>query len=246
MKRVAKWLSSGAMLLLIVMNRGRAAEPSVSIRLGAADAKAAPAKDCCSKTGGGNIDVRQTAPDTVLITMTGAAAAGSNPFSPSQAAFNFDLHQEFSIIFENPKIRTAQLCIQGQVTGVLRCPHKGGAGSNTASAAIHCAGFEGHPLVALCLPAQVVGPKQNLSVHLRERPLCIPIQPGCYTLHQTWSLWASHPSCGFPGKESSSEFAPAPALDPAWISYAEPFHGVAKKDFGFQVIMKVVPVTQGR
>jgi hypothetical protein len=83
-----------------------------------------------------------------------------------------------------------------------------------------------------------------LSVYLRDKPVFVPVLAGCYTLHQTWSLWASHPCGGFPGKESSSEFAPAPALDPAWISYGEPFHGVVKKDFGFQVIMKVAPAPE--
>ena len=32
---------------------------------------------------------------------------------------------------------------------------------------------------------------------------------------------------------------PDPALDPLWISAWEPFHGAAKKDFGFQVTLKV-------
>jgi hypothetical protein len=40
---------------------------------------------------------------------------------------------------------------------------------------------------------------------------------------------------------ASAEFAPDPALDPLWISYWEPFHGAAKKDFGFQLTMKVAP-----
>ena len=35
--------------------------------------------------------------------------------------------------------------------------------------------------------------------------------------------------------------APDPALDPLWISYWEPFHGAVKKDFGFQVTVKVAP-----
>ncbi|HXG12408.1 MAG TPA: hypothetical protein VNK04_21810 [Gemmataceae bacterium] len=37
-----------------------------------------------------------------------------------------------------------------------------------------------------------------------------------------------------------SWFAPA-ALNPAWSSYKEPFYGATKRDFGFQVILKVGP-----
>ena len=56
--------------------------------------------------------------------------------------------------------------------------------------------------------------------------------------HQTFHL-AVRNAHGFCGKASSAEFAPDPALDPLWISYWEPFHGAAKKDFGFQVTLKV-------
>lgn len=37
--------------------------------------------------------------------------------------------------------------------------------------------------------------------------------------------------------------ARGPALDALWISYWEPFHGAIKKDFGFQVTLKVVEDT---
>jgi hypothetical protein len=44
-------------------------------------------------------------------------------------------------------------------------------------------------------------------------------------------------------KRPSAEFAPDPALDPLWISYHEPFHGVKKDSFGFQIILKVAADT---
>jgi hypothetical protein len=46
-----------------------------------------------------------------------------------------------------------------------------------------------------------------------------------------------------PCKAASSELAPDPALDPLWISYWEPFHGIAKKGFGFQVTIKAAEDT---
>jgi hypothetical protein len=64
--------------------------------------------------------------------------------------------------------------------------------------------------------------------------------PGCYTLHQTFSIMATHPCSVLPCKAASAEFAPD-ALDPLWISYWEPFHGAQKKDFGFQVTLRIVP-----
>ena len=64
---------------------------------------------------------------------------------------------------------------------------------------------------------------------------------GKYTLRQQFGVQASHPKKLLPCKAASAEFAPDPALDPLWISALEPFHGAQKKDFGFQVTIKVEP-----
>jgi hypothetical protein len=80
-----------------------------------------------------------------------------------------------------------------------------------------------------------------LSVNCKEGPLWAPAVPGDYKLHQTFFIRATAPHSVVPCKASSAEFAPDPALDPLWISYWEPFHGAIKKDFGFQVILKVIP-----
>ncbi|HKB40135.1 MAG TPA: hypothetical protein VKD72_27115, partial [Gemmataceae bacterium] len=77
-------------------------------------------------------------------------------------------------------------------------------------------------------------------VNDHDGPKKIPVQPGKYVLHQTFTITAES-SC-FLCKRPSAEFAPDPALDPLWISYWEPFHGVIKKDFGFQVTLKVSEV----
>jgi hypothetical protein len=82
---------------------------------------------------------------------------------------------------------------------------------------------------------------ENLSVNDREGPATAPIVPGKYTLHQVFGIAASHPRSLKFCKAASAEFAPDPALDPLWISYWEPFHGASKKDFGFQVTLKVAP-----
>jgi len=53
----------------------------------------------------------------------------------------------------------------------------------------------------------------------------------------------AHPTI-LPTKGPSAEFAPDPAIDPLWLSYKEPFHGAIKKDFGFQIILKVAEETE--
>jgi hypothetical protein len=96
-------------------------------------------------------------------------------------------------------------------------------------------------VVSLCVPDHSVAGGENLSINDHAGPLAVPIRPGHYVLRQTFHIAAAHRRSLWPCKAASAEFAPDPALDPLWISYWEPFHGAAKKDFGFQLILKVAP-----
>ena len=84
---------------------------------------------------------------------------------------------------------------------------------------------------------------ESLAVNDKEGPVGLVVGAGTYCLNQTFRVAASMPKAILPCKGPSAEFAPDPALDPLWISAKEPFRGAAKKDFGFQVIVKVVDDT---
>src|SRR5438093_1422766 len=94
--------------------------PAVTISLGSRQARATPHRQGFTHTGGGNIDVSQASPDTVVITMTGVAVAGPHPCKGSTASLHFDLTQDIEINFEKPDIKQAKLSIEGQVIGLLR------------------------------------------------------------------------------------------------------------------------------
>ena len=96
-------------------------------------------------------------------------------------------------------------------------------------------------LVTVCVPPHLVCDCENLAVNDHDGPRTVPVGPGKYPAHQTFFLSAHSNSLIY--KRPSAEFAPEPALDPLWISYWEPFHGVKKDSFGFQVILKVVADT---
>src|SRR6476619_5010987 len=53
--------------------------PDVSISLNKRTAVATPCRKGCTHTGGGNIDVQQPTPDTIVVTMSGAAVAYGSP-----------------------------------------------------------------------------------------------------------------------------------------------------------------------
>jgi hypothetical protein len=197
-----------------------------------------PQREGFQHTGGGNIDVAQPAPDTVAITMTGVAVAGPHPCKPSVAAMDFDLEQSFEIGLDKPGERKLKLTVEARVIGLLRGPKKGcGVAEESGGQVTVLSGPA--ELVSLAGPAHSVGNGDNLSINDRCGPLSAAVTPGKYTLRQLFRV-AVHHEKGLCGKASSAEFAPDPALDPLWISYFEPFHGAVKKDFGFQVTLKVV------
>jgi hypothetical protein len=187
-------------------------------------------------TGGGNIDVAQPTPDVLIITMTGVAVAGPHPCQDSVAAMDFDLEQVLEIAAPK-EAKNLKLKVEARVIGLLRSPHhsKGVAEESGACAILTCGPVA---LVTVCAPAHSVSGGESLSINDHEGLVVVPVTPGKYTVHQALHIAASNPH-GLIGKAVSAEFAPDPALDPLWISYWEPFHGVAKKDFGFQVVIRI-------
>src|SRR5262249_7420234 len=100
--------------------------PPASIKLGLRHGPAVPARCGHAHTGAGNVDVAQPSPDTVVVTMTGVAAAGANPCKESLAAVSFGLCQDFEVRFDSPKLKKAKLVIEARVIGLLRSACKGG------------------------------------------------------------------------------------------------------------------------
>jgi hypothetical protein len=209
---------------------GAAPAPPVSFTLYERHGHVTPNKGKCTHTGGGLIDVASPSADTVIVSMSGAVVAN--------AEMKFDLEQCFEVNFDDPKMKKAKLLVEGRVIGLLRGEKKGCAEYAEACATVGCAPVE---IVTVCVPTHQACGCDNLSVNDHDGPKAVPIAAGKYTLHQTFTIAAHTDSVVC--KRPSAEFAPDPALDPLWISYREPFHGVKKDTFGFQVILKVVPDT---
>jgi hypothetical protein len=215
--------------------------PPISIVLGSRHGHVTPERYGCTHTGGGNIDVAQPTPDILVVTMTGAAVA-YGALRDATAGQAFDLEQCFELSFDNPKIKKGKLTMEGRVIGLLRSHCNGDAAEYDRA----CAGVTAGPVTVLnlCVPPHSVGGKQNLSVNDHDGPVSVPVTAGKYVYHQTFHVGAMAHKTVLPVKGPSSEFAPDPALDPLWLSYKEPFHGAIKKDFGFQVTLKVAEDTE--
>jgi len=221
--------------------------PAVSIELGPRQAQALPTRSGFNHTGGGNIDVQQSGPDSFVVTMTGVAVAGGCPGKDSVASLAFNLCQDFEISFAKADVKRAKLTIEGRVIGLLRS-HNGGGGTATIACPANARIFlcdsigQGQSLCELTLPGRTASCGENVSVNDKGGPAAVVVPAGKFTLRQEFGVQAFHPKRLLPCKTASAEFAPDPALDPLWISAFEPFHGAQKKDFGFQVIIRASAV----
>jgi hypothetical protein len=215
--------------------------PPISFVLGPRHGHVMPQRHGCTHTGGGNIDVVQPSPDVLVVTMTGAAVA-YGALRDALAAHAFELEQCFELSFDNPKVKKGKLTMEGRVIGLLRshCSHDSAAYDDACAAV----GAESICLLKLCVPPHSVGGKHSLSVNDRDGPYSTPVTAGKYILRQTFRVSAMAHAYVLPTKGPSAEFAPDPAIDPLWLSYKEPFHGAIKKDFGFQVTLKVLEDTE--
>jgi hypothetical protein len=209
---------------------GTVPPPPVSITLYDRHGHVTPIKGKCTHTGGGLTDVATPTPDVVVITMSGAVVAN--------ASMAFDFEQCFEVSFDDPKVKKAKLTLEGRVIGLLRGEKKGCAEYTDACASIGCGPGD---LTTVCVPPHSACECNSLAVNDHDGPRTVPVLPGRYTLHQTFNISAHTDS--YLHKRPSAEFAPDPALDPLWITYFDPFHGVKKDTFGFQVIVKVAADT---
>ncbi len=223
-----KTVVPGGNALNITVTAAATSPPPVSIILHDRHGHVTPLKSKCAHTGGGLIDVASPAPDTVIVTMQGAVVAN--------ATMPFDLEQCFEVSFDDPKVKKAKLSVEGRVIGLLRGERKGSAEYSEAGASVSAGPVE---IITTSVPPHQVCGCESLAVNDHDGPKAVPVQPGKYTLHGFFSITATSNSliC----KRPSAEFAPDPALDPLWINYWEPFHGVKKDTFGFQIILKVAP-----
>jgi hypothetical protein len=150
----------------------------------------------------------------------------------------FDLEQCLDVVFEKPEVKGARLTVEGRVVGLLRGGREGAASESGGCATVT---HGNTALVTLCVPDHAVAGCESLSLNDHSGPVGVPIGPGPHTLHAHWHIEATHPKA-LVGKSASAEFAPEPALDPLWVGGPrDPFHGVGKKEFGYQLILRVAP-----
>lgn len=224
--------------------------PAVELVVLPGEASAVPFRRGIAYANGGVVDITQPNPATIVVTMSGLTATNADLLCTSVATYQFQLAQCFDVRFNSPRVKGASLTLEGRVIGLLRSSHEiynhywnkckkcGEAHTDPAVACISAAQQE---LVKIALPPRQAAGCQDLSVYNQEGPLAVPVQPGKLTLNGTWGFGTTHPA--FCCRGASAEFSPQPYEIPTnyWFSEFRPFNGLATKDFGFQITIKVVP-----
>lgn len=250
----ARMLLTGLLVCLPVLPaaaQDAGTRPPVEIVVLPGEASAVPFKRGVAYANGGVIDVTQPNPGTLVVTLSGLTATNADLLCTSVASYSFQLAQCIEVRFNSARVKGAQLTLEGRVIGLLRTNHEiynrccftkykkcPEAHTDPALAALSAGGQD---IVAVNLPPRQASNCEDLSVYNHEGPLTVPVAAGKYTLHGTWGFGTTHPC--FCCRGASAEFSPQSYEVPGayWLSEFRPFNGLATKDFGFQITVKVIP-----
>jgi hypothetical protein len=227
----------------------RAADPPAPAGLGyqivlrSRTATATPLRDKDAQTGGGSVTVEQPEPHTIMVAMAGSAVVGSD-FHASSAGIAFDLEQDLEIIPTRKGVRPPRVGMVGRVVGTLNVTDPGKCGKACGTAdqgpAAACLAGGGTTLLSLAVKPSAVGAGGESSVNLREGPVESPAAAGAYRLTASFRIGVTQGKGVFHRQFAVADFDPAPQFDGFWTDALRPFRAVPRKDFGFQLIVRVV------
>src|SRR5262245_14829801 len=163
--------------------------PAYQIVLRSRLAEATPTRTKDAQTGGGAIVVEQPEPNTIVVTMGGAAVAGSD-FHGSAAGIDFHLEQDLEVLPTRPGVRPPRVGMVGRVVGTLQvtdpckfcgkcCKPCGSADQGAATASLSIGETS---LLSVNVKPSAVSCGQELAINHRDGPVEAPAVPGCYRL----------------------------------------------------------------
>ena len=217
--------------------------PAYQIVLRSRHAETTPNRTKDAQTGGGSIVVEQPEPNTIVVTMGGAAVAGS-VFHGSAAGITFDLQQDLEIVPTRTGIRPPRIGMVGRVVGTLQVTDPGKCGKNCGTAeqgpANACLTTGDTSLLSVSVNSSGACCGQELAVNHREGPVEAIAAAGCYRLAESFHIGVSQGKCVFNRQAAVADFDPAPQLDAFWADALKPFRAIPRGEFGFKVILRVV------
>lgn len=217
--------------------------PAYQIVLRSRHAEVTPTRTKDAQTGGGSIVVEQPEPNTIVITMGGAAVAGSDCHGEA-AALDFNLEQDLDIIPTRAGVRPPRVGMVGRLVGTLQVTDPGKCGKSCGSAeegpAVACLALGGTHLLSVSIKPSSVACGQELSINHRHGPVEAQAAAGSYCLSGSFHLGVSQGRGVWNRQAAVADFDPAPQLDGFWADALKPFRAVPRKEFGFRIVVRVV------
>jgi hypothetical protein len=226
--------------------------PAYAIVLRSRRAEAIPNRSKDAQTGGGSIVVEQPEAHTVVVTMGGAAVAGSDCHG-SSAAIDFQLEQDLEIVATRTGLRPPRIGLVGRVVGTLQVtdPGKCGAlfgggkcgkscGSAEQGPATACLAMGDANLLSINVQSSSACCGQESAINFRDGPNESTAAVGCYRLCGAFRIGASQGKGIWRRQFAVADFDTAPQLDAFWADALRPFRAVPRRDFGFKIALRVI------
>lgn len=226
--------------------------PAYHIMLRSRRAEAIPNRTKDAQSGGGAIVVEQPDSNTVIVTMGGAAVAGSDCHG-SSAGIDFHLDQDLEIVATRAGARPPRIGLVGRVVGTLQvteplkcgffsCGTKGtkGCGSAEQGPGTACLSIGDTNLLSVNVQSSSACCGQESAINFRDGPVESTASVGCYKLTGSFRIGASQGKGIWHRQFAVADFDTAPQLDAFWADALKPFRAVPRRDFGFKVVMRVI------
>jgi hypothetical protein len=223
------------------------AGPAYQIVLRSRHAEVTPTRTKDAQTGGGSIVVEQPEPHTIVVTMAGAAVAGSE-LHGSAAGITFNLEQDLDILPVRKGVRPPRVGMVGRVIGTLQVtdPGKHGKACGTADQgpATGCLTSGGVSLLSVAVKPSGVLCGQESAINHRDGPVESPASVGSYRLTGSFRIGVTQGKGVFHRQYAVADFDPAPQLGATWSDALQPFQAVPRREFGFKLVLRVVEVAE--
>lgn len=209
------------------------------IVLGQRTGEAVTSRKGLAHTTPGVVDVAQPRPDTVVITMTGLAAAGGLPCEESASSVIFDVCQHFRIATDRP----ARVLAEAQLVGLLRGSRDGAGVACTDPAEAVITVGDAPPLLAIGFPPRSHSGGESRFISDKLEPTEVILPAGEYSLMQRFAVRCSHPKKPFHKNVMTAAFGSDSTRVPEWLVLLDPSREVPKgKPLGFVVTLRVEAV----
>jgi hypothetical protein len=176
--------------------------------------------------------------------MGGSAVVGSECHA-SAAGINFDLDQDLDIVPVRAGARQPRVGMVARLVGTLQVSEPGQCcckpcGTAEQGPATACLALGGTSLLTVGIKPSCASCGQESSINFRDGPVESVATVGSYHLSGAFRIGVTQGKGVFHRQAAVADFDPSPQLDAFWSDILKPFRAVPRRDFGFQMVVRVV------